>query len=44
MQVSRLIRGIALTDQIGQDVEITSLTSGGAQIEVVSEGFYPVSR
>ena len=27
MQVSRLIRGIALTDQIGQDVEITSLTS-----------------
>lgn len=26
MQLSRLIRGIALTDQIGQDVEITSLT------------------
>lgn len=24
--------------------KITSLTSGGAQIEVVSEGFYPVSR
>ncbi|MBR2491149.1 MAG: UDP-N-acetylmuramoyl-L-alanyl-D-glutamate--2,6-diaminopimelate ligase [Ruminiclostridium sp.] len=27
MQLSRLIRGIALTDHIGQDVEITSLTS-----------------
>ncbi len=26
MQLSRLIRGVALTDQIGQDVEITSLT------------------
>lgn len=26
MRLSRLIRGIALTDQIGQDVEITSLT------------------
>jgi len=27
LQLSRLIRGIALTDRIGQDVEITSLTS-----------------
>ena len=27
MQLSRLIRGIALTDHVGQDVEITSLTS-----------------
>ena len=27
MQLSRIIRGIALTDHIGQDVEITSLTS-----------------
>ena len=27
MQLSRLTRGIALTDHIGQDVEITSLTS-----------------
>ena len=26
MLLSRLIRGIALTDQIGRDVEITSLT------------------
>lgn len=26
MQLSRLIRGVALTDRIGQDVEITSLT------------------
>ena len=26
MKLSRLRRGIALTDQVGQDVEITSLT------------------
>ena len=32
MLLSRLIRGIALTDQIGRDVEITSLTCDGERV------------